>query len=320
MNTRSVPQLPRAASSPVSGKRPTFESRSAPSTRMVFLAWSQIPTMSKRMSTTPSFSVGRKIAAWPRITSRTGGGTSRITPSSISNELFRPAQLRDSRNPKTWRSRVCGKTLRTELIARGSSSTGTSRDTTVGEQGCVERSVAHALAQRVEPHRPRGADEQPDAFEREGPHELVARIELDGCDRENGKVVGTVRQPCRDQADRLQPEALEQSELQNAGVLAPVTIEEQKSAAADGGRVDREADAVRRLEPERPAPVGLPGFVLRWWQGGGQADALDRRRERPPLDRQRAGHLDAQLRVVALTHRRERQRDVGDAHAERFLA
>ena len=113
---------------------------------------------------------------------------------------------------------------------------------------------------------------------------------------------------------------MNRSELQNAGELALVAIEEQESAAADGGRVDREADAVRRLEPERLAPIALPGFVLRWWQGGGQADALDRRRERAPLDRQRAGYLDAQLRVVALTDRRERQSDVGDAHAEDFLA
>ena len=54
-----------------------------------------------------------------------------------------------------------------------------------------------------------------------------------------------------DQADRLERQEVGDRQLERAGVLALVEVEEEVAAALDDAGVDGEADAVRRLEAER---------------------------------------------------------------------
>ena len=80
----------------------------------------------------------------------------------------------------------------------------------------------------------------------------------------------------RDEPDRLEAQEVGDGELERAGVLAAVDVDEQVAAALDHAGVDRQADAVGRLEAEREvggAEVAVA--VGREGQLDAQADVLD---------------------------------------------
>ena len=84
----------------------------------------------------------------------------------------------------------------------------------------------------------------------------------------------------RDEADRRKREEVGDRQLQHAGVLLLVEVEVQITAAGHDARVDRQADALRRLECE----VGVHHAEVAGVIGGEAqtdfgADLLDRRGE-----------------------------------------
>ena len=109
----------------------------------------------------------------------------------------------------------------------------------------------------------------------------MPRAELRGDDDQQREARRAVGHPGGDQADRLEREELGELELERAGVLAPVGVEVEVAAARDDAGVERQADAVRRLEAGvecRRAEVAATG---REGQVGLHAHPVDDRRSGP---------------------------------------
>ena len=91
----------------------------------------------------------------------------------------------------------------------------------------------------------------------------------------------------------LSVEEVGEHELQRARVLAALAVDVEEAAAADDARVDREPDAVRRLEAHvelRGPEVAAPAVGER--DVGVHTDAVDRDLQGPETRLERARQLD----------------------------
>ncbi len=104
-------------------------------------------------------------------------------------------------------------------------------------------------------------------------------------------------------------------ELDDAAVLALVRVEEQVATTADGGGVDGDADARRRLEAERQ--VGEPDVLAGRCEvdPDAQAEAVDRRQHRPELHVEAGRRLELEDRSFfgALAAAPQRKVEIVDA-------
>ena len=153
--------------------------------------------------------------------------------------------------------------------------------TSCGNMIAVDRAGAHALASapraassRLRPSRPpTPSSVKPKPSWMPGPNSAVMMISSE--------------KPCEPSGIRvvMSPIALSRSrrrQLERAGVLPAVGVEEEVAAALDDAGVDREADAVRRLEAERTIDrPEVAGAVGRTRGPPAHADVLDDRLERP---------------------------------------
>ena len=166
-------------------------------------------------------------------------------------------------------------------------------DRVLREEDVVERAGAHPGGQGVDVGAVVEADHPAEA----GPEDAEGDVDVELAEHEQQQrpTLAAVRPLRREQSDRLDRERQE-LELECAGVLAPLGVDEQVPAALDHAGVEDEADALRRRERDevgRPIVVGRLELV----QVERHADAVDGRRERAELEREPAAQLERQRRL-----------------------
>ena len=159
------------------------------------------------------------------------------------------------------------------------------------EQHRVERAIADALRQRSRTRGVLHADQPADARQREAERQLDRRKLA--VDQQQQRIPGG--RFGADQRNRLDADG-HQFQFQRTAVVAARGVDEQIAAALDDARVERETDAVGRLEFE--FQTGRAGVHIEQ-----HAEPVDRRLERPERHAERRRQLDLQLEETAVVGR-----------------
>ena len=174
--------------------------------------------------------------------------------------------------------------------------------TSFGNMTLFDRAGAHALGQRLEqfivrlrpssPPTPISVKPKPSWMP--VPNSAVMMISSEKPGWPSGSFV--VMRPMA-----LSDEEFADDELERAGVLALVEVEVEIAAALDDAGVDRQADAVRRLEAEREVErAEVAAAVGGERRRGGDADVLDHGLHHRQVALDRCAELDRDPTVAEL--------------------
>src|SRR5690606_2272925 len=128
-----------------------------------------------------------------------------------------------------------------------------------------------------------------------------------GDDDEQREPVGAVGHARGDEADRLDRDDARDVELEHSRVLAALGVDVEVAAALDDARVDREPDAVGRLELEAEVERAEVAAVGRERETGDHADAVDGGLQGTEIRRERSRELDGNARTAAVVGDRDPQ-------------
>ena len=179
-------------------------------------------------------------------------------------------------------------------------------DDVLGEEDAVDRAGPDADTKRFLIERAVQREQAADADQCEAEAELN-RHELGGDQDQQRESLAAVRHLGIDDADRLERDDVLERELEAAEVFALVGIQLEEAATPHRPRVDRQADAARRLERKGDVRHSEIAAALREADERAQADAIDDGRERPELGRELRGEHDRD---------RGRGRPESDRHVE----